>query len=67
MDEELYSYDKWLGSDIYIIEDNDLYYGSVYENGTCYKDKIKSFTPEGCLKKCKAWVEADISKWDDTE
>lgn len=62
MNNELYSYDRWLGSDIYIVEDHGMFYGSVYENGTCYKDNVKALTPEKCLDKCKAWVEEELSK-----
>ena len=65
MDNELYSYDRYLGYDIYIVEDNGLYYGSVYENGTCYKDGIKSGSADGCLSKCEEWVEGDEAEWED--
>lgn len=57
MEQELYSYDRYGDFAIYIIEDNGMYYGDVYFNGTCYKSNIKSNTPEGCLTKCELWCD----------
>lgn len=60
--EELYSYDRYFGHDIFIVEDNNFFFGGIYENGICFKDNVKSLSPEGCLSKCKAWVDKEEDK-----
>ena len=62
MNEELSQRERWFGSVINIVENNNHFYGCVYENGTCFKDNIKSLTYDGCLRKCKVWVEEELEK-----
>jgi hypothetical protein len=61
MIEELYSFDKYKGFCIYINDDNGMFYGDIYNNGTCYEANIKSITADKCLDKCKNKIDAIIN------
>ena len=52
MNNELYSYDTYLGYDIFIEEDHGVYYGSIYKNKELLKSCVRVDTAEGCLTKC---------------
>ena len=62
MNEELYAHDKYKGYHIYTILD-EYYYSSIYHNGTCFKDNVKSVSYDGVLRLCKdiidCWEELD--------
>lgn len=57
MEQELYSFDRYLGHIIYINEDNGMYYGEIYFNGTCLHYNVKALTGESCLNKCKSIID----------
>jgi uncharacterized protein with NRDE domain len=61
MNEELYSFDEYKGFNIFITEDNNLYYGDIYFNGTQMERDIKSMSPLQCLFRCKAEADAIIA------
>ena len=63
MIDELYSYDcyYYLGYDIYIMEDCGIFWGEISEKSIGFKKGIKSSTGDGCLDKCKDWVDAQVN------
>ncbi len=61
MNEELYSFDKYRGFNIFINDDNGFYYGDIFFNGTPMEIDIKEMSPEKCLARCKDKVDAIIN------
>jgi hypothetical protein len=58
--DELYSFDKYKGFNIFINDDNNFYYGDIFSNGTQMERDIKALSPEKCLARCKDKVDAII-------
>ena len=56
---DLYSYDRYKGYDIYIKSYNDMFYGDIYLNGTCFLEDVKSNSGRGCLSKCEDWIDKE--------
>lgn len=57
MEEELYSFDRYNDHKIFVIYYNNMYYGEVQLNGTSLISNIKSNSGDGCLAKCKKWID----------
>lgn len=62
LEKELEHYGMYRGYELFVESRDNIYYGSVYMNSTCFHDNIKSNSPIGCLTKCKAWVDSDIEE-----
>nr|WP_136252916.1 hypothetical protein [Ningiella ruwaisensis] len=60
MSDELYSYGKYRGFNIYISKDDIMSYGAINHNGTCLYANIKALTPQKCFIRCKDKVDAII-------
>jgi len=60
MQEELYSYDRYLGYDIYITQDVNYFYGEISLNGESFDLFIQGGTGESCLANCESWVDEDV-------
>lgn len=57
MEQELYSFDKYLGYIIYIHENRGRFHGDIYFNGTCLHGNVKALTGESCLNLCKSIID----------
>jgi hypothetical protein len=60
VNDELYSYDRYKGFNIFINDYSGFYYGDIFFNGTQMERDIKAMTGEKCLARCKDKVDAII-------
>ena len=64
---ELYSCDLYRGVNIFIIWEDEYFYGEVIDMNSSVNvtlvEGIKGFTGEGCLCNCEEWVD----KWCDLD
>lgn len=59
MEEEMYSYDRYKGHSIIIMQYKDQYEVCVYHNGTCYFSKSCD-CPVQSLRYGKKWVDSNL-------
>ena len=57
MNNELYSYDNYLGYGIFIEKDQGSYFGAIYKDEVCVKGCVRNETAKGCLTKCESLID----------